>query len=140
MLVLTNGFCQSDQNRWDYLEGIWKIEGQEQFEKWEKSADNQLIGSSYKMIGGEKVLFETLLIEKIEGAIIYEARVLDQNDGEGVRFILNSDEEDWLSFENVDHDFPKKIRYKKINNDEVLVEVLGEGDQGFSYSMHKQDE
>ncbi|MBN4071147.1 hypothetical protein JYT72_01425 [Crocinitomix catalasitica] len=136
-IAAATGFCQDDQNSWDYLVGVWQIEDQEQFEKWEKSADNQLLGSSYKMVGGEKVLLETLLIENIDGMIIYEAKVLGQNDGEGIRFTLNAKEEGCLSFENLDHDFPKKIRYKKVNEETVFVEVLGEGDQGFSYSMFK---
>jgi len=40
-----------------------------------------------------------------------------------------------LSFENEKHDFPNKIQYTQINENEIFVEVLGKNNEGFSYKM-----
>ncbi|MCY1545510.1 hypothetical protein D9M68_814570 [compost metagenome] len=70
--------------------------------------------------------------------IIYSATALGQNEGKPIDFILNKDVKNKFSFENLAHDFPKKIQYTIINKTTLFVEVLGEGDKGFSYKMMKQ--
>jgi hypothetical protein len=85
-----------------------------------------------------KYVSETLRIEQIDNAIIYSASVLNQNEGKTIAFTLNSEVTDKLSFENTTHDFPKKIRYTKLTDNELFVEVLGDNDQGFSFKMQKQ--
>ncbi len=122
----------------DFLVGTWKMEGKEQYEVWEKNKNNELIGHSYKLNNNQKTISETLLIKKTGNQIIYEATVPDQNEGKTIQFILNTDIKSHLSFENDKHDFPKKIQYKKINDDEIEVTVLGDKGKGFSYTQLKQ--
>jgi hypothetical protein len=114
------------------------MEGKEQYEVWEKNKNNELIGHSYKLNNNQKTISETLLIKKTGNQIIYEATVPDQNEGKTIQFILNADIKSYLSFENDKHDFPKKIQYKKINDDEIEVTVSGEKGKGFSYTQLKQ--
>ncbi len=64
--------------------------------------------------------------------------VFNQNDGKGIPFTLKSLEKNLFSFENPQHDFPKKIQYKILNSNELYVSVLGEKDKGFSYKLMKQ--
>lgn len=122
----------------DFLVGTWKIDEKEQYEYWEKNEENELIGNSYQLVGNVKSISETLRIRKAENQLIYEATVPDQNDGKTIEFILNPNISEFLSFENANHDFPKKIQYKKINSDSIEVHVLGEKDRGFSYLQIKQ--
>jgi len=89
--------------------------------------------------GNQKKISETLLIKIIGNQIVYEATVPNQNDGKAVQFILNNEIKSYLSFENLDHDFPKKIQYKKITEDEIIVSVLGENGKGFTYTQLKQN-
>lgn len=122
----------------DFLVGTWKMEGKEQYEFWEKNQKNGLVGNSYKLVGNEKFISETLRIKSVGNQLIYGATVLNQNDGKTIEFILNPDNNEYLSFENANHDFPKKIQYKRMSTDSIKVNVLGENDKGFSYIQIKQ--
>ena len=121
----------------DFLAGTWQIEGKDTFEKWALK-DGQLHGYSYTLKEGKEYTSETLVIRDDNGSIVYEATVMNQNDGKAIPFILKTADKDTYSFENPEHDFPKKIQYIKVNNAKLLVHVLGEGDKGFSYYLLKQ--
>lgn len=139
ILIGLNACAQVNNKDLSFLVGTWKVENKLQFEEWKESGPGHLSGSVYKMTGQEKVVSEFLIIKTIDGEIIYEATVLNQNEGQTVPFTLNPEAGDWYSFENEDHDFPKKIRYLMVTNNELLVEVLGADGQGFSYKMFRQD-
>ena len=66
------------------------------------------------------------------------ATVPDQNEGRTIQFTLNTEIKSYFSFENEKHDFPKKIQYKKITDDEIEITVLGDNGKGFSYTQLKQ--
>ncbi|NNL16426.1 MAG: hypothetical protein HKO81_07280 [Flavobacteriaceae bacterium] len=122
----------------DFLIGTWKRENKEQFEVWEKKNDIELNGYSYRTKDNQKTITETLVIKKINDQFVYEATVPDQNEGRTVQFILNTETDSLFSFENDKHDFPKKIQYKKINDNQLKVIVLGDDNAGFSYIQIKQ--
>ena len=121
----------------DFLEGTWKMENKETYEEWKKEGE-VLIGHAYKLLEGQKQISETLKIKTENEDLIYEATVPNQNDGRTIPFRLNRAVQDQLSFENLTHDFPKKIQYKLINETRIQVMVLGEDDQGFGYFLIKQ--
>ena len=122
----------------DFLVGTWKMEGKEQYEFWENHLNNGLVGNSYKLENNEKSISETLRIKSVGNQLVLGATVLNQNDGETIEFILDPGNDEYLSFENADHDFPKKIQYARISTDSIKVSVLGENDEGFSYIQIKQ--
>ena len=122
----------------DFLLGTWKMEDKEQYEVWEKNKEGNLQGYSYKMQDDRKKRMESLSIKKEDHQIIYEALVPNQNEGQAIPFVLNTELKDLLSFENEQHDFPKKIQYQKISEQEILVKVLGAEGKGFSYKIFKQ--
>lgn len=138
LLVLLTSCNENKMSKLDFLVGTWKIEGKEQYEFWEYDEKDGLVGNSYKRVNNEKEFSETLSIKSVGNKLIYGATVLNQNNGETIAFILNSDNKKWVSFENANHDFPKKIQYKKISADSVKVNVLGKNDAGFSYLQTKQ--
>jgi len=139
LLTIVLFSCTSDPlSEVDFLIGTWKIEGKEQYEVWEKNKKNELTGSSYKLNGNQKTVTETLTIKTDGNRIIFEATVPDQNEGKTVPFTLNKAIKSCLSFENMEHDFPKKIQYEKIAEDEIEVTVTGDEGRGFSYSQFKQ--
>ena len=121
-----------------FLAGTWKAENKENYEVWKKNDDGTLEGQGYKMKAGEKVVSEYLSIKLMEGKLTYLARVPNQNNGQTVPFVLNDAVKDQLSFENLGHDFPKKIQYKTLDAKTILVSVLGEGDKGFKFRIIKQ--
>ena len=129
---------ESKMSRVDFLTGTWKMEGKEQYEVWEKGGKQELIGYSYKVLDNQKIITETLAIKIIDDHMVYKATVPDQNQGKEIPFALNDDIKAYVSFENIEHDFPKKIQYKRIGDDEILVTVLGDEGRGFSYRQLKQ--
>lgn len=128
-------FKSQGQISYTFLEGLWKIEGKEQYEEWRLTSNTDMSGWSYKMNGKKKITLETLSIQKNSDQIVYNATVANQNDGKTIPFILNKEVKDKLSFENEKHDFPKKIQYTLINENEIFVNVLGKNSEGFSYKM-----
>lgn len=144
MLVSFSSFMAKDPlNGIGFLAGTWKVENKENYERWKRINDSMLEGSAYKMKPGEnegrtKLTTEYLSIKVIADKIVYQATVPNQNNGKAVDFELNQSLKNKYSFENLSHDFPKKIQYTKLNDTTIFVEVLGENDKGFSYKMMKR--
>ncbi|PXX98021.1 hypothetical protein DF185_16960 [Marinifilum breve] len=134
--ICTQSCSTQDLQSFHFLEGTWQVEGKQQFEKWDKFEDD-LLGEGYKLVDGKKRIFEKLAIKEIRGRIIYQATVINQNEGATISFPLNDKLSAYYSFENLEHDFPKKIQYQKINETRIKVNVLGDNEQGFSYVMNK---
>jgi hypothetical protein len=137
-VMLLSYSAKDNLDQVSFLEGTWKTENKETYEVWKKNTDGTLEGQGYKMKAGEKVISEYLSLKMIDGNLTYLARVPNQNNGQTIPFVLNKTVTDQLSFENLSHDFPKKIQYKVINAQTVAVSVLGEGDKGFKFRMIKQ--
>lgn len=72
---------ENDTSQLDFLVGTWKMERKEQYEFWEKDKKNGLVGNSYKLVGNEKSVSETLRIKSVGNQLIYGATVPNQNDG-----------------------------------------------------------
>ncbi len=123
----------------DILSGTWKVKNQEIYEHWDKLNDQSWKGFSYEIKNGTMSVSEYLDIEKKESKLIYRATVLRQNEGLGVEFKLTGSDSAFI-FENPEHDFPKKIIYRKISANELFVEVTDGAKRGFSYTMTKQTE
>ena len=140
LIVSFNACAQTtDLQKVNFLIGTWKIEGKENYETWQKT-DNQLNGESYKIRNGQKYVSEKLEIKLVDNYLVYIATVFNQNEGKGIPFKFNPSEENLFSFENLFHDFPKKIQYKILNKDELFVSVLGEENKGFSYKLIRQSD
>lgn len=138
LLLMLNSCGSSSMSQFEFFVGTWKTEGKEQFEMWKLNDNDELIGQVYKIEKNEKIVTETLLIKEINDRIIYEATVPNQNQGKTIQFILNAKDSSCFSFENMNHDFPNKIQYKKLNNREIEVRVSDKHDKGFSFSQIKQ--
>jgi len=120
-----------------FLQGTWKMENKEIYERWDKLNESSLKGFSYKLNDGEITISEYLDIAETNNEITYTATVLNQNGGKGVSFKLTKTDSA-LTFENPDHDFPKKIVYQKLNDKEIFVQVSSDKQNGFAYKMQKQ--
>lgn len=139
MLVGFSSFITKDRlNGLGFLAGTWKSENKENYESWKVINNSLLEGNAYKMKAGQKVVTEYFSIKASSGKIVYQATVPDQNNGKTIDFELNKSLKNKYSFENLSHDFPKKIQYTKLNDTTIFVEVLGGNDKGFSYKMIKR--
>lgn len=133
MLVITSkAVAQSSFP--DFLQGSWKMENKEIYEHWDRLNENSLKGFSYSVNNGKIAVSEYLDISRIENEVIYTASVLNQNQGKGIAFML-IDADTAYAFQNLHHDFPKKIVYQKLSDTEVFVQVSDGQEHGFSYRM-----
>lgn len=121
----------------DFLKGTWKIEDKENYEHWDKLNDQTLKGFAYSYVDGKLLVSEYLEIAQSKNEITYTATVVNQNQGKGVSFKLFKQGDAW-SFENPTHDFPKKIIYTKLSDNELSVSVSDGKQKGFSYRLIKQ--
>jgi hypothetical protein len=135
LFIIELTFAQSSYP--DFLQGTWKMENKEIYEHWDKLNENKLKGFSYKLNNGQMVISEYLDITKADNEVIYSATVLKQNQGKEVNFKLTKTDSTF-TFENPNHDFPKKIVYQKLNDTEIFVTVSDGKQKGFAYRLKKQ--
>jgi len=133
MLVITSEVIAQSSFP-DFLQGTWKMENKEIYEHWDRLNENSLKGFSYSVKNGQIAVSEYLDISRTENEVIYTATVLDQNQGKGIAFKL-IETENTFTFQNLYHDFPKKIVYQKLSDTEVFVQVSDGQEQGYSYRM-----
>ncbi|MCX7877063.1 MAG: DUF6265 family protein [Ignavibacteria bacterium] len=93
------------------------------YESWEKT-EKGYKGYSKKVKDGKTVFEEFLSVEKEDGEIFYIADV--SHNPKPVKFRLTCNDLNEVVFENPEHDFPKKIRYKLIDDKELDVLIQGE--------------
>ncbi len=133
--------AQTPDNRartaFEFLQGTWKADGRDTYEKWEVF-EKAFRGKGYKLRDNVESISEELEIREIDGAVYYLATVASQNDGATIRFKMTEIGPDRLVFENPQHDFPKKIIYRRVSDEELAVQVLGADDKGFAMRFLRQ--
>ncbi len=139
LVLLSAGISFAQPDFPSFLQGTWKMDNKEVYEHWDQLGSKKLKGVSYKINEGNVVVSEYLEITEEDNEIIYTATVPNQNNGVGVDFKL-SKIDTTFTFENPDHDFPKKIVYQKLNETEVYIHVSDGKRKGFSYKMRKLHE
>ncbi len=112
------------------------MEGKEIYERWDLLNENTLKGFSYYFENRQMTVLEYLDISETAAGVVYSATVMGQNNGRSIEFIQTGLGNAFV-YENPNHDFPKKIVYNKISDNELFVEVLGEDGKGFSYITKK---
>lgn len=120
-----------------FLTGTWKTENKDVYEHWDRLNENTLKGFSYTLQKGQISVYEYLEIKKDGHQIMYSATVLNQNSGKAVAFTLTTADSSY-TFENPNHDFPKKIIYQRLNDTEILVQVSDGKHHVITYNMQKQ--
>jgi hypothetical protein len=76
--------------------------------------------------GGRMLSFEFVRIMEIEGALTYVA----QPDGDPpTNFPRTDGGDDWIRFENKEHDYPQRIEYRR-EGEGLRAEIGGPGAEG----------
>ena len=120
------------QAEFGWLIGTWQEVNKNSFEVW-KTQDGFLSGSSYNtdQAGNKTVTEEIKLIKK--GNDFYY--VPDVADPQGpIEFQITSFDENSFTAENPGHDFPKKIIYRKLNDEQLEATISG-GSKSITYSF-----
>ena len=110
-----------------WLEGNWtNINDESQsYESWAKLNDSTLISFSYVMVEKDTVFSEEVSIQERFKDVFLTAKVPDQNDSEAVAFKLIPSEKGIFTFENKEHDFPKRISYSNPVKDSIHAWIDG---------------
>jgi len=110
LISITNIYAQDDSIIM-LFPGLWKmeIENAEIYEEWQLVNKNELIGTSYSLENGIKIINENLWIKKFADQWAYIAKPSNQNI---TLFALIEHSPKKLLFENKEHDFPQRISYE----------------------------
>jgi hypothetical protein len=106
---------------WQTAPGRMRIE-----EHWTGAAGGTLIGMSRTVVGDRTVAFEYLRIETRKEGIFYVAH---PNAKPGTDFKLVRVEGQSATFENLAHDFPKRIIYRKNSEGAIVARIEGDGSE-----------
>lgn len=108
------------------MEGTWVSEpedGKTFSEHWKISGE-RMSGQGYLVQGKDTLFGEKLVVEIINGRLVYIADVPGQN----LTLFERQGKSKSFRFENKDHDFPKVILYEPQMDDQTLRVVL-EGEE-----------
>lgn len=127
-----------DRARW--LSGCWELRGRGRLtvEMWMPPAGTLMIGGSRAVVNGAVREFEHLRIKSDAGKLTYIALPSGQNE---TSFPAKEVSDSSLVFENLAHDFPQRIIYRKRGADSIVARIEGPGPnnstRGFDFPMRR---
>jgi hypothetical protein len=107
-----------------WLTGCWDLDRGRRHvvEHWTAPEGGTLLGVSRTVADGKTVEYEFLLIRERDGALEYVAKPSGQPEAIFVASRVTADE---VLFENPQHDFPQRIRYKKQPDGGLAARIEG---------------
>lgn len=122
-----------------WIAGDWQTApgGRRQIEEhWTSVAGGSMMGLSRTVAGDKTVEFEYLRIEQRADGIYYVAHPKARCPGTDFKLTRSSATE--AVFENPQHDFPKRIIYRKTSDDALTATVdAGEGSKAIIFSFRR---
>ena len=122
-----------------WIAGDWQIAsgGRAQIEEhWTTAAGGTMMGMSRTVAGEKAVEFEYLRIEERADGIYYVAHPKARCPGTDFKLTKASATE--AVFENPQHDFPKRIIYRKTGDASLTASIdAGEGSKAMSFAFRR---
>jgi hypothetical protein len=122
-----------------WIKGDWQTEagGKAQIdEHWTRASGGSMIGMSRTVAGDKTVEFEYLRLEQRADGIFYVAYPQGRCPGTDFKLTRSSGTE--AVFENPQHDFPKRIIYRKTGEDGLTASIDGgEGTKAMAFPMRR---
>jgi hypothetical protein len=119
------------------MAGDWQTApgGRAQIEEhWMQPAGGSMLGMSRTVAGGKTAEFEYLRVEERAGAIYYVAHPKARCPGTEFKLTRWTAQE--AVFENPQHDFPKRIIYRKNSDGSLTASIdAGEGTKSRSFAF-----
>lgn len=97
-------------------------------EQWQSPSDSALQwqGISYIIsFDGDTAFTESIRLSCDKDKLTYAPVVTNQNDGKEVPFSEKTFSDSLVVFENLNHDFPQRIIYKRISDTSILAAIEG---------------
>lgn len=122
-----------------WLLGEWISENSSSvtIENWEQVSQNSFegFGKTISADGNKVKSYESLRLVAMSGQIFYIAKV--GHNKLPIAFAMTTCLDSMAVFENPDHDFPKKIKYKLTNHNKISV-FVSSGDDYFRIDFTKK--
>jgi len=117
---------KSDFEQLSWLVGTWRGESEKatSYESWERIGDRKMKGSGFRVVKGDTVFSEILRLELVGDKVFYIADV--EHNRREVAFRLVKVNRSEAQFENLLHDFPKRIVYLRKPSGDLHVYIEGE--------------
>ena len=111
-------------DKFDWLVGCWEGEadGKKFFENWSRPTAIMMIGLGRTLKDGNMIQSEFLQIAKKEDGIYYIAKPMM---GRETPFKLVRSGFHQATFENPDHDFPQRVIYRLVSDNQLLARIEG---------------
>ena len=140
LLLITNASAQTHTlTDISWIAGAWQTEpgGKRQIEEhWTTVAGASMLGMSRTVAGEKTVEFEYLRIEQRADGIYYVAHPKARCPATDFKLMRASATE--AVFENPQHDFPKRIIYRKGADDSLTATIDGgEGTKAMTYAYRR---
>jgi hypothetical protein len=118
-----------DLNALAWMAGYWKGEvgGQMMEECWMAPSGRMMVGMHRDVRGERPAFFEFLRIEQTADAIVYTA---SPRGAAPTAFELTESGERRAVFSNPEHDYPQRIIYWRVGEDELRARIEGETPAG----------
>ena len=139
-LLLLTSFQTPTMSDLSWIAGDWQTApgGRRQSEEhWTAVAGGSMMGISRTIAGDKTVEFEYLRIEQRADGIYYVAHPKARCPGTDFKLTRASANE--AVFENPQHDFPKRIIYRKTDDGLTASIDAGEGSKGISFVFKKMN-
>ena len=110
-----------------WLLGEWVNQSQEGVisENWTQPNDSTLIANSNYIKEEDTLHFENIILKEKEGELVYETTIKGQNNDKPIVFTLLSETENELVFENLQNDYPQKIKYQRNSKSGITISISG---------------
>jgi hypothetical protein len=111
----------------EWLIGQWENKSEEGIltENWSKPNDSTLAAGSFFIKEKDTLHFENIVLREKEGELIYETIIKGQNNDKPISFPLLSETENELVFENLQNDYPQKIKYQRNSKSAITISISG---------------
>jgi hypothetical protein len=111
-----------------WLLGKWQMEIPDGIvtEEWQKPSDTQWQGISYLITtSGDTPFYENIKLNYSNDTLYYLPTIIGQNNDREVSFTEKSLSDSIIVFENLQHDFPQRIIYKRLSDTSIVASVEG---------------
>ena len=111
----------------EWLIGQWENTSKDGVvtENWSKPNDSTLVAGSFYIKEKDTLHFEKIVLKEKEGDLVYETTIKGQNNDKTIVFPLLSETENELVFENLQNDYPQKIKYQRNSKSGITISISG---------------
>jgi uncharacterized protein DUF6265 len=123
-----------ERARW--LAGCWELRTANRvtLEMWMPPAGDLMLGGSRTVVDGVVREYEQLRLHVQAGKLVYTAAPVRQKETD---FPATAVSDTMLAFENLAHDFPQRISYRRAGANSIVARIEGPGPNGIEFYMRR---